>query len=110
MGKNIENMLANKKTSTQLSLEREEQERQELRKMMIEGDVGDADKKAKKKDDEDNAEQSGLGQQTGILFLKLIIFHNYNLSCSQLLKIRYKLKIIICNVFILNSVKVRCWK
>ncbi|KAJ8966592.1 hypothetical protein NQ314_003444 [Rhamnusium bicolor] len=38
MGKNIENMLANKKTSTQLSLEREEQERQELRKMIMEGE------------------------------------------------------------------------
>ncbi|XP_052759562.1 transcription initiation factor TFIID subunit 1 isoform X2 [Galleria mellonella] len=35
MGKNIENMLANKKTTEQLSLEREEAERAELRKMIL---------------------------------------------------------------------------
>ncbi|XP_065225060.1 transcription initiation factor TFIID subunit 1 isoform X2 [Planococcus citri] len=52
MGKNIENMLANKKTSMQLTLEREEQERQELRKMLY----GSDDKKSskdKKKEEED---------------------------------------------------------
>ena len=37
MGKNIENMLANKKTSSQLSREREEHERRELQKMMLLG-------------------------------------------------------------------------
>ncbi|XP_053696319.1 transcription initiation factor TFIID subunit 1 isoform X2 [Sabethes cyaneus] len=36
LGKNLENMLANKKTSTQLSLEREEQERQELLRKIME--------------------------------------------------------------------------
>ncbi|XP_074028237.1 TATA-box binding protein associated factor 1 isoform X1 [Leptinotarsa decemlineata] len=56
MGKNIENMLANKKTSTQLSLEREEQERQELRKMLIEGDKDRP--KDKKKGEEENDDQS----------------------------------------------------
>lgn len=35
MGKNLENMLANKKTTEQLSLEREEAERAELRKMIL---------------------------------------------------------------------------
>lgn len=51
LGKNLENMLANKKTSEQLSMEREEQERQELlRKMMEERDA--APKDSKKKDDE----------------------------------------------------------
>uniref|UniRef100_A0A3P9CGZ3 Transcription initiation factor TFIID subunit n=1 Tax=Maylandia zebra TaxID=106582 RepID=A0A3P9CGZ3_9CICH len=35
MGKNIENMLQNKKTSTQLSREREEQERKELQRMLM---------------------------------------------------------------------------
>ncbi|XP_030020533.1 transcription initiation factor TFIID subunit 1 isoform X3 [Manduca sexta] len=35
MGKNLENMLANKKTTEQLSLEREEAERAELRKMIM---------------------------------------------------------------------------
>ncbi|CAG4983002.1 unnamed protein product [Colias eurytheme] len=35
MGKNLENMLANKKTTEQLTLEREEAERAELRKMIL---------------------------------------------------------------------------
>lgn len=49
LGKNLENMLANKKTSTQLSLEREEQERQELlRKIMEE----QGSSRGKKKDDD----------------------------------------------------------
>uniref|UniRef100_A0A182J0C7 Transcription initiation factor TFIID subunit 1 n=1 Tax=Anopheles atroparvus TaxID=41427 RepID=A0A182J0C7_ANOAO len=48
LGKNLENMLANKKTSTQLSLEREEQERQELLRKIMEGQGG----QKKKKDDE----------------------------------------------------------
>ena len=65
MGKNIENMLANKKTSTQLSLEREEQERQELRKMIMEGDEKKG--KDKKKDEDDNQEQSSYAQQGRVL-------------------------------------------
>ncbi|XP_003436646.2 transcription initiation factor TFIID subunit 1 isoform X1 [Anopheles gambiae] len=50
LGKNLENMLANKKTSTQLSLEREEQERQELLRKIMEEQGGSGQKK--KKDDE----------------------------------------------------------
>uniref|UniRef100_A0A6P7FJW6 Transcription initiation factor TFIID subunit 1 n=1 Tax=Diabrotica virgifera virgifera TaxID=50390 RepID=A0A6P7FJW6_DIAVI len=53
MGKNIENMLANKKTSSQLSLEREEQERQELRKMILEGEKKEKDKKKIEDESED---------------------------------------------------------
>ncbi|CAG9840406.1 unnamed protein product [Diabrotica balteata] len=53
MGKNIENMLANKKTSSQLSLEREEQERQELRKMILEGEKKEKDKKKNEDESED---------------------------------------------------------
>lgn len=68
MGKNIENMLANKKTSTQLSLEKEEQERQELRKMIM-GENGDSQDlrkgKDKKKDDEDNNSLSNYMGQPG---------------------------------------------
>lgn len=45
-GKNLENMLANKKTSTQLSHEREEQERRELLKIM-EGNNNKSKKKEK---------------------------------------------------------------
>lgn len=67
MGKNIENMLANKKTSTQLSLEREEQERQELRKMIMEGGNDRSKGKDKKKDDEDNQDQSNFAQQGRVL-------------------------------------------
>lgn len=69
MGKNIENMLANKKTSTQLSLEKEEQERQELRKMIM-GDNGDSQDlrkgKDKKKEDEDNNSLSNYMGQPGM--------------------------------------------
>lgn len=51
LGKNLENMLANKKTSTQLSMEREEQERQELlKKIMEEREAGP--KGSKKKEEE----------------------------------------------------------
>lgn len=68
MGKNIENMLANKKTSTQLSLEREEQERQELRKMIMEGGGDDKNKsKDKKKEEEENPDQSNFAQQGRVL-------------------------------------------
>ncbi|XP_055893415.1 transcription initiation factor TFIID subunit 1-like isoform X2 [Biomphalaria glabrata] len=44
MGKNIESMLSNKKTSMQLSREKEEAERRELQRM-LKGDMGDKDKK-----------------------------------------------------------------
>ncbi|XP_015517469.2 transcription initiation factor TFIID subunit 1 [Neodiprion pinetum] len=66
MGKNIENMLSNKKTSTQLSLEREEQERHELRKMIM-GDMQEQEKKSKekKKDDEDDGPVNNYGPQQG---------------------------------------------
>ncbi|XP_062392816.1 transcription initiation factor TFIID subunit 1 isoform X5 [Sardina pilchardus] len=43
MGKNIESMLQNKKTSSQLSREREEQERKELQRMLM-GEDGDKEK------------------------------------------------------------------
>ncbi|XP_056266046.1 transcription initiation factor TFIID subunit 1 [Pseudoliparis swirei] len=47
MGKNIENMLQNKKTSSQLSREREEQERKELHRMLM-GDENERDHKGRK--------------------------------------------------------------
>lgn len=52
MGKNIENMLQNKKTSSQLSREREEQERKELQRMLLGEDSGN-DKERGKKDRRD---------------------------------------------------------
>ncbi|XP_078034563.1 TATA-box binding protein associated factor 1 isoform X3 [Augochlora pura] len=66
MGKNIENMLSNKKTSTQLSLEREEQQRHELRKMLM-GEVQEQDKKSKekKKDDEEDSPVNNFNAQQG---------------------------------------------
>lgn len=66
MGKNIENMLSNKKTSTQLSLEREEQQRHELRKMLM-GEVQEQDKKTKekKKDDEEDSPVNNFNSQQG---------------------------------------------
>ncbi|KAL0280152.1 UNVERIFIED_CONTAM: hypothetical protein PYX00_001531 [Menopon gallinae] len=68
MGKNIENMLANKKTSSQLSREREEQERQELRKIFM-GEGNDEQRKAKKekKDDEENQDGNFSGQPGRVL-------------------------------------------
>ena len=66
MGKNIENMLSNKKTSTQLSLEREEQQRHELRKMLM-GDSQEQDKKGKekKKEDNDDSPSNNFSAQQG---------------------------------------------
>ncbi|XP_053329695.1 transcription initiation factor TFIID subunit 1 [Spea bombifrons] len=52
MGKNIENMLQNKKTSSQLSREREEQERKELQRMLMGEDNGN-DKDRGKRDKKD---------------------------------------------------------
>ncbi|KAG9477981.1 hypothetical protein GDO78_013134 [Eleutherodactylus coqui] len=52
MGKNIENMLQNKKTSSQLSREREEQERKELQRMLMGEDSGN-DKERSRKDKKD---------------------------------------------------------
>ncbi|XP_028840154.1 transcription initiation factor TFIID subunit 1 isoform X2 [Denticeps clupeoides] len=48
MGKNIENMLQNKKTSSQLSREREEQERKELQRMLM-GEEGEREKSRKER-------------------------------------------------------------
>ncbi|XP_033742474.1 transcription initiation factor TFIID subunit 1-like [Pecten maximus] len=53
MGKNLESMLVNKKTSSQLSHEREEAERRELHKMMLMGE--DSKDKGKQKEDDINA-------------------------------------------------------
>ncbi|KPU79562.1 uncharacterized protein Dana_GF17182, isoform D [Drosophila ananassae] len=59
LGKNLENMLSNKKTSTQLSLEREEQERQELLRQLDEehGDGAGGGAAAKAKAKEEAAQQ-----------------------------------------------------
>ncbi|XP_075973606.1 TATA-box binding protein associated factor 1 isoform X2 [Anticarsia gemmatalis] len=56
MGKNLENMLANKKTTEQLSLEREEAERAELRKMIL----GQSEKKPQM-NQSDSQQSSGQG-------------------------------------------------
>lgn len=59
MAKNMESMLSNKKTSQQLSHEKEEAERRELQKMILGEDSNQGDDKKKKKgdreEDEDNA-------------------------------------------------------
>lgn len=68
MGKNIENMLSNKKTSTQLSLEREEQQRHELRKMLM-GEAQEQENKKgkenKKKDEEEDSPINNFNAQQG---------------------------------------------
>ncbi|XP_026488250.2 transcription initiation factor TFIID subunit 1 [Vanessa tameamea] len=56
MGKNLENMLANKKTTEQLTMEREEAERAELRKMIL----GQSEKKPQiNQNDQQNASNQG---------------------------------------------------
>lgn len=50
LGKNLENMLANKKTSTQLTMEREELERQELLKKIMDDEESGKQKRDKNKD------------------------------------------------------------
>lgn len=76
MGKNIENMLANKKTSSQLSREREEHERRELQKMMLLGDASCSQDRPKKEkprapgEEEDSCSQpplAGAGQAGRVL-------------------------------------------
>lgn len=76
MGKNIENMLSNKKTSSQLSREREEHERRELQKMMLLGDASCSQDRAKKDkprgpgEEEDSCSQpplAGAGQAGRVL-------------------------------------------
>lgn len=57
LGKNLENMLANKKTSTQLSLEREEQERQDLMRKIME-EQGSSSRGKKKDDDLKDLQQT----------------------------------------------------
>ncbi|XP_047488468.1 transcription initiation factor TFIID subunit 1-like isoform X2 [Penaeus chinensis] len=60
-GKYIENILANKKTSSQMTLEKEEQERKELQKMIMGEDDKDGDKKKSTKKEEDENSQFGFG-------------------------------------------------
>ena len=70
MGKNIENMLANKKTSSQLSREREEQERRELQKMILGEGSSSAKKDKLRPDEEDSSSQpplAGAGQAGRVL-------------------------------------------
>ncbi|XP_067404031.1 transcription initiation factor TFIID subunit 1 isoform X5 [Emydura macquarii macquarii] len=61
MGKNIENMLQNKKTSSQLSREREEQERKELQRMLLGEDSGNDKERSRK----DRRDKKGLLSASG---------------------------------------------
>lgn len=78
MGKNIENMLQNKKTSSQLSREREEQERKELQRMLM-GEESDRDNKGRKE------RRKGLCES---VFLKVRVHYTINIyiSCVRLKK------------------------
>ena len=73
ISKNIESMLANKKTSTQISLEREEAERMELRRMIQQGSLLDASSKDRKDRKSDLAAKlaGGSGPQTGTRKLRI---------------------------------------
>ena len=70
MGKSIENMLSNKKTSSQLNFEKEEQERRELQQMIMGDGKKDDDKQKEKKprkqkEEEMNNTLSGLVNHPG---------------------------------------------
>ncbi|RWS29199.1 transcription initiation factor TFIID subunit 1-like protein [Leptotrombidium deliense] len=70
MGKNIENIIANKKTSQELSLEKEEAERRELHKLMMcedsnQGEDFKSSKKKQKDKDDDMDDSSSLASSTG---------------------------------------------
>ncbi|XP_011186353.2 transcription initiation factor TFIID subunit 1 isoform X5 [Zeugodacus cucurbitae] len=67
LGKNLENMLSNKKTSTQLSLEREEQEREELLKKIMEDQEGGKGSKSKDGKDDNSQQQVSNPNQGRIL-------------------------------------------
>uniref|UniRef100_A0A0A1XJA3 Transcription initiation factor TFIID subunit n=1 Tax=Zeugodacus cucurbitae TaxID=28588 RepID=A0A0A1XJA3_ZEUCU len=67
LGKNLENMLSNKKTSTQLSLEREEQEREELLKKIMEDQEGGKGGKSKDGKDDNSQQQVSNPNQGRIL-------------------------------------------
>jgi len=72
ISKNIESMLANKKTSTQISLEREEAERMELRRMIQQGSLLDASSKDRKDRKGDSSTKlGGAGPQAGIRKLRI---------------------------------------
>ena len=72
ISKNIESMLANKKTSTQISLEREEAERMELRRMIQQGSLLDASAKDRKDRKGDSGTKlAGGGPQTGVRKLRI---------------------------------------
>uniref|UniRef100_A0A670YJX0 Transcription initiation factor TFIID subunit n=1 Tax=Pseudonaja textilis TaxID=8673 RepID=A0A670YJX0_PSETE len=60
MGKNIENMLQNKKTSSQLSREREEQERKELQRMLMGEDTSTPGNLGGSHKDDDTASVTSL--------------------------------------------------
>ncbi|XP_015118344.1 transcription initiation factor TFIID subunit 1 isoform X2 [Diachasma alloeum] len=66
MGKNIENLLSNKKTSSQLSLEREERQREELRKILMDEtqELEGKKQKDKKRGDEEDSRKPGQGFNT----------------------------------------------
>uniref|UniRef100_A0A8B9L9B6 Transcription initiation factor TFIID subunit n=1 Tax=Astyanax mexicanus TaxID=7994 RepID=A0A8B9L9B6_ASTMX len=65
MGKNIENMLQNKKTSSQLSREREEEERKELQRMLLGEDGSDQAFSGSHKDDDASSVTSLNSSATG---------------------------------------------
>lgn len=68
LGKNLENMLANKKTSTQLSLEREEQERQELLRKIME-EQGSSSRGKKKDDDLKDLQQVPTSEYNNFIYI-----------------------------------------
>lgn len=80
MGKNIENMLSNKKTSSQLSHEREEAERRELQKLIMGEDVGSMDdkkrkdKENKRNDREDDSTSVASMGSSAVSFYFLVLF------------------------------------
>lgn len=98
MGKNIENMLSNKKTSSQLSMEKEEQQRHELRKMLM-GEVQEQDKKSrdKKKDDEDDSQVNSCNSQSGRV---LKIYRTFKEDNKEFTRVEYVRKPAVIDTYL----------
>ena len=71
MGKSLETLLSNKKSSSQFLLEREEKERKNLQKMISEGHVSKAKQEAEKQEKEDDGPPKILKITRTFRYLKI---------------------------------------
>ncbi|GLH03339.1 Transcription initiation factor TFIID subunit 1 [Gryllus bimaculatus] len=105
MGKNIENMLSNKKSSCQLSLEREEEERKELRRMLAdEKNENNRPNKGKRDEKEDQSCSTSKASLSGKI-LKI-----YRTFCSAEGKEYTRIEFVRDPAVVESYVKIRTMK